>query len=183
MVFFSKTIGKAFSSKRIGLAALVLVTVVLADSFAEVPKYYGNGGAGTVVEINEKSISDDEDTALVEKGLDCIVKTIEDFSKITILDKRNASLEKEELSSSDSGNYFVLSVSKSVDADGLCLYRVECRIKSERRKTDLAGFVRNDVSEKDVESMRIFREAAHYLLQSMHVILTPAARKQILSGD
>ena len=61
------------------------------------------------------------------------------------------------------------------------MYDIECRIKNSAKKTDVAGFVRKDVPSKDVESLQIFRVTAQYLLQAMHVTLTPAARRELLS--
>lgn len=179
--------GNGFGTKslfRKCFAFFLFVCVPLTLAFSDVPKFYGNGGAGTVIEINESTLTGCKDAAQAENALACIVRLVTAYSNVRIVDRRTPSASKEQEDAMGMGKgYLVLIVEEQPASDGERTYLVDCRIKNPAQKTDVAGFVRKNVPAADVESMRIFREAAHYLLQSMHVILTPVARKEILSAE
>ena len=110
------------------------------------------------------------------------MRSITTYSNIQFVDRRTPSAPKgQEETLGGSKGYLVLAIEEQPAENGERSYLVDCRIKNPAQKTDVAGFVRKNVSASEVESMQIFRVASQYLLQSLHVILTPAARKEILS--
>lgn len=169
---------------RKGLAMIAVACTALFCASGDAPKFYGNGAAGTVIEINENSIANCPDSAFAEKALACIVRKITTFSNIQVVDRRvTLAPEDDENEKGGGKNFLVLLITPGSDADGNLVYTVDCRITNMARKTDIAGFIRKDIPAQEVESLQIFRVMSQYLLQSMHVILTPAARKEILSAE
>ena len=177
--------GNGFGTKslfRKGLAFFLFACIPLTLAFSDVPKFYGNGGAGTVIEINGNTLAGCKDAAQAEKALTCIVRSITTYSNIQFVDRRTPSAPKgQEETLGGRKGCFVLAIEEQPAENGERSYLVDCRIKNPAQKTDVAGFVRKNVPASEVESMQIFRVASQYLLQSLHVILTPAARKEILS--
>ena len=185
LYFFSKTIRKEGCEVFRKIAVLLLCTLVpLSVSFADVPKFYGNGAAGTVIEIDKNTLANNVDSELAEDALAYIVRTITSFSNIEIVDRRILPpADYAENAQGGGKNFLTLLITTDLNANGERVYTVDCRIKNDLKKSDVAGFVRKNIPAADVQSKQVFRVASQYLLQSLHVILTPTARKEILSAD
>ena len=183
MYFCSKGLHRVLFDQFRSFAVLIFGLLVPATLLvAEAPKFHGNGAAGTVIEINENS--NVSGAVLSEDALTYIAHLITSYSNIKIIDRRGAVSSAEDGNEETKSNpYMYLMIKADTGADGEHVYTVECRVKDDLKKYDMAGFVRKNVSQKDVDTKQIFRVASQYMLQALHVILTPTARKEILSAD
>ena len=89
MFFFSGS--ASFGTKplfRYVAVILLLAGFPLMHAPADIHKFYGNGAAGTVIEVSKESIADCADSALAEKALSCIIRSITTFSNIQVADRR-----------------------------------------------------------------------------------------------